>query len=71
MISIYERLGECDRAVARSMGVTEAVMVSLVMGRKNKKYDIVLNRLYYALILLDLWNASPVHRVAAKFQISR
>ena len=53
------------------MGVTEAVMVSLIMGRKNKKYDIVLNRLYYALILLDLWHASPVHKVADKFQISR
>ena len=69
--AIYEQLSEPERAVARSLGVTEAVMVGLVMGRKNKKNDMVLNRLYYALMLLDLWQATPIHRVAERFQVSR
>ena len=54
-----------------NLGITEAVMVGLVMGRKTKKMDRPLTRLYYALILLDLWQASPIHQVADKFQISR
>merc|ERR1712112_548605 len=40
-------------------------------GRKTKKMDRPLTRLYYALILLDLWQASPIHQVADKFQVSR
>ena len=69
--SIYEMLTESDRAVARSLGVTESVMVGLIMGRTNKKLHHILNRFYYALILLDLWKATPIHRVADKFQVSR
>ena len=69
--AIYEQLSEPDRAVARSLGVTEAVMVGLVMGRRNKKNDQVLTRLYYALMLLDLWQAAPIHQVADRFQVSR
>lgn len=69
--AIYEQLSEPERAVARSLGVTEAVMVGLVMGRRNKKNDMVLNRLYYALMLLDLWQSAPIHKVADRFQVSR
>lgn len=68
---IYERLSESERAVARNIGVTDGIMVGLIMGRKNKKHDKILNRLYYALMLLDLWQAMPIHQVAEKFQVSR
>ena len=69
--AIYERLSEPELAVARSLGVTEAVMVGLVTGRRSRKLEPVLTRLYYALMLLDLWQAAPLHRVADRFQVSR
>ena len=69
--AIYVRLSDPELAVARSLGVTEAAMVGLVTGRRSKKLEPVLTRLYYALMLLDLWQAAPIHRVADKFQVSR
>ena len=68
---IYESLKESERAVARNLGITEGVMVGLVMGRQVKKQTALLNRFYYALILLELWQGSSVHAVAERFQLSR
>lgn len=40
-------------------------------GPPLEKLEPVLTRLYYALMLLDLWQAAPIHRGADKFQVSR
>jgi len=69
--NIYMELHEPELAVARGLGVTEGVMVGLIMGRGVKKLQPVLSRLYYALMLLDLWQAMPIHSVADKYQVSR
>jgi len=69
--NIYMDLAEPELAVARGLGVTEGVMVGLIMGRGGKKLEPVLSRLYYALMLLDLWKAVPIHTVAEKYQVSR
>ena len=69
--NIYMELAEPELAVARGLGVTEGVMVGLIMGRGGKKLEPVLSRLYYALMLLDLWQAVPIYSVAEKFQVSR
>jgi len=69
--NIYMELDEPEMAVAKGLGISEGVMVGLMMGRGNKKLDSVLSRLYYSLMLLDLWNAVPIHKVSQKFQVSR
>ena len=69
--SIYERLKESETAVARNLGISEGVMVGLVMGRQVKKQTALLNRFYYALMLLELWQGASVHAVAERFQVSR
>jgi len=69
--SIYLDLQEPELAVARGLGLTEAVMVGLAVGRTSKQHKPALSRLFYALMLLDLWAGKPVHTVAAKFQVSR
>jgi len=69
--NIYMELNEPEMAVAKGLGISEGVMVGLMMGRGNKKLDPVLSRLYYSLMLLDLWNAVPIHTVSQKFQVSR
>ena len=69
--AIYERLKESETAVARNLGISEGVMVGLVMGRQVKKQTATLNRFYYALMLLELWQGASVHAVADRFQVSR
>jgi len=69
--NIYMELNEPELAVARGLGITEGVMVGLIMGRSAKKLVPNLSRFYYALMLFDLWRASPIHSVAEKFQVSR
>ena len=47
-------------------------MVGLLTGRGFKpSLKPILTRFYLALVLLDLWNASPIHDVADKFCLSR
>ena len=69
--SIYLDLQEPELAVARGLGLTEAVMVGLAVGRTSKQHKPALSRLFYALMLLDLWAGKPVHTVAAKFQVQK
>merc|ERR1719158_2365581 len=64
-------LAEPELAVARGLGITDGVMVGLIMGRGGKKLEPIMSRLYYALMLLDLWKAVPIHSVAEKYQVSR
>ena len=68
---IYESLKDSERSVARILGITEGVMVGLVMGRQVKSQTALLNRFYYALMLLELWQGASVHAVAERFQVSR
>ena len=68
---IYESLRDSERSVARILGITEGVMVGLVMGRQVKSQTALLNRFYYALMLLELWQGASVHAVAERFQVSR
>ena len=68
---IYEGLKESETAVARNLGISEGVMVGLVMGRQAKNKTALLNRFYYALMLFQLWQGASVHTVAERFQVSR
>ncbi len=48
--------------MGRSLGITEAVIVGLMTGRPlSRPVRAVLPRFYLALVLFDLWNASPIH----------
>ena len=63
-MKVYSKLSAPEVAVARSLGITEAVMVGLMTGRplRNKlQLQPVLSRYYLALVLFDLWNAAPIH----------
>jgi hypothetical protein len=59
---VYGKLGGPEAAVGRSLGITESVIVGLMTGRPlSRPVRAVLPRFYLALILFDLWNASPIH----------
>jgi hypothetical protein len=63
-IKVYSKLASPEVSVARSLGISEAVMVSLMTGRalRNKQQlQPVLSRFYLALVLFNLWNAEPIH----------
>ena len=53
--------------MARSLDVTEALVVGLMRGKSGGKLvEPIMARLYLALMLFDLWNAKPVQQVAEK-----
>ncbi len=59
---VYGKLGGPEAAVGQSLGITEAVIVGLMTGRPlSRPVRAVLPRFYLALVLFDLWNASPIH----------
>ena len=67
---MFLELAEPELNVARSLGVTEGLVVGLMRGKiAGKRLEPVMARLYLALMLFDLWNAKPVHQVAEKFKV--
>ena len=57
--------------MAQGLGLTEALMVGLAMGRTSRQHKPVLSLLFHALMLLELWAGKPVHTVAAKVQVQK
>ena len=67
---IYLRMKEPELNVASILGVNEQVAVGLMRGRQEtEKTTLVLDRLYRALVLFNVWNGKAINVVADMFQV--